>query len=263
MPALETNATVVRHEELPGCLFRLWVKPDWDASATDWHPGQFLRFGVPAGEDTDKKLLRALSMVSIDQGVIELYAVKVEGGAVSPKLASLREGDRCYAEEKITGHFTASQLPEEIGKELWLMGTGAGIAPFVCMLRHDTDHLSRFERIVVVHTVRESDFLSFGSELVRRAGTDPRIHYIPVVTRSEQRLEIRDGHCALRERLPRLLENGQLERASGTHLSAEDSVVMLCGNPDMIKEMTAALEARSLTRHKKRVPGNIVSERYW
>ena len=118
MPALEANATVVRHEQLPGCLFRLWVRPDWDASATPWEPGQFLRFGVPKGEDSDKKFLRALSMVSIDQGVIELYVVAVEGGTTSPELAALREGDRCYAEEKITGHFTPVQLPTEVGTDL-------------------------------------------------------------------------------------------------------------------------------------------------
>ena len=53
MPALEANATIVRHEQLPGCLFRLWVKPDWDASTKEWEPGQFLRFGVPTGEPTD------------------------------------------------------------------------------------------------------------------------------------------------------------------------------------------------------------------
>lgn len=263
MPALEANATVVKQEELPGCLFRLWVQPDWDASAVEWHPGQFLRFGVPAGEDSDKKFLRAMSMVSIEDGVIELYAVAVEGGAVSPKLAALSEGDRCYAEEKITGHFTSAQLPHEIGKELWLLGTGTGIAPFVCMLRHEPEHLSRFERIIIVHSVRSAELLSFGPEIVTHASKDSRIHYLPVVTRAEERLVVRDGHCALRKRLPMLLDEGQLERAAQSRLSAADSVVMLCGNPEMIKEMTAALEARGLARHKKRVPGNILSERYW
>jgi ferredoxin--NADP+ reductase len=263
MPALETNATVIRHEQLPGCLFQLWVRPDWDAATAPWEPGQFLRFGVPTGEDSDKKSLRALSMVSIDQGVIELYVLAVDDGTTSPALAALREGDRCYAEEKITGHFTPALLPTEIGKELWMVGTGAGIAPFVCMLRHDMEHLSRFERIVVVHSVRNKDYLSFGSELVRRASTDDRIHYIPVVTRSEERLSLRDGHCALRHRITTLLELGTLEKAAESSLDAETSVVMLCGNPSMVKDVTEALVARGLTKHRKKTPGNVISERYW
>ena len=263
MPALEPNAVVVRHEELPGCLFRLWVRPDWDLANTEWEAGQFLRFGVPTGEDTDKKNLRALSMVSIDEGVIELYVVAVENGTVSPKLAALREGDRCYAEEKLTGHFTAAHLPTESGDHLWMFGTGAGVAPYMCMLRHSSEHLVRYTRIIVVHTVRESEYLSFGEELVQMAQKDARIRYIPIVTRSENRVEVRDGHWALRERIPTLLESGVLERASGTELTTENSTVMLCGNPEMIKEMAELLKTRDLGKHTKRRPGQVVSERYW
>ena len=80
-------------------------------------------------------------MVSIDQGVVELYVVAVEEPARS-KLAALREGDRCYAEENHpvlhSGTTTA-----EVGRTLWMMGTGAGLAPFLCMLRHDESHLQR------------------------------------------------------------------------------------------------------------------------
>lgn len=263
MPALNANATIVRHEKLPGCLFRLWVKPDWDASALTWEPGQFLRIGVPKGEPTDKKYLRALSITDLSDGVIELYLVAVEGGTTSPLLADLREGDRCYAEEKITGHFTTAHLPSDKQGDLWLIGTGAGLAPFICMLRHDTELLSRFETVVVVHSVRESDYLSFGSELLSRAAAEPSLRYIPVVTRSEKPLEVRDGHCALRARIVPLLESGRLERAAGVSLTPEGSVLMLCGNPQMIKDVTEQLVTKGLSKHRKRTPGNILSERYW
>jgi ferredoxin--NADP+ reductase len=263
MPALEANATIVRHEQLPGCLFRLWVKPDWDASTKEWEPGQFLRFGVPTGEPTDKKYLRALSLIGLQDGVLELYLVAVEGGTTSPLLSALREGDRCYAEEKITGHFTPAHLPSDKSGDLWMIGTGAGLAPFICMLRHDAELLSRYETVVVVHTVRIGDYLSFGAEMLRRAAADPKLRYIPVVTRSEKPLEIRDGHCALRERIVPLLESGRLEQAAGVTLSPEGSMLMLCGNPQMIKDVTEQLLTRGLSKHRKRTPGNIVSERYW
>jgi ferredoxin--NADP+ reductase len=39
--------------------------------------------------------------------------------------------------------------------------------------------------------------------------------------------------------------------------------VLLCGNPDMIKEGIVALEERGLRRHKRREPGHITTEKYW
>ena len=43
---IENNATVMKVEQLPDCLFRIWIKPDWDVSSIDWLAGQFLRLGI-------------------------------------------------------------------------------------------------------------------------------------------------------------------------------------------------------------------------
>lgn len=39
--------------------------------------------------------------------------------------------------------------------------------------------------------------------------------------------------------------------------------VMLCGNPDMIKESRAALAELGLAKNTRRKPGNVTSENYW
>jgi ferredoxin--NADP+ reductase len=46
-------------------------------------------------------------------------------------------------------------------------------------------------------------------------------------------------------------------------LSAETSQVMLCGNPDMVRDVTAALVARGMKKHRRRSPGQITVENYW
>jgi ferredoxin--NADP+ reductase len=38
---------------------------------------------------------------------------------------------------------------------------------------------------------------------------------------------------------------------------------MICGNPQMVKATTAALEARGLERNRRRSPGHITVENYW
>jgi len=38
---------------------------------------------------------------------------------------------------------------------------------------------------------------------------------------------------------------------------------MLCGNPAMVKDATAALVARGMRKHRRRMPGHISVENYW
>jgi ferredoxin--NADP+ reductase len=46
-------------------------------------------------------------------------------------------------------------------------------------------------------------------------------------------------------------------------LSAERSHAMLCGNPQMVTDVTAALVERGMRKHRRRAPGHISVETYW
>jgi ferredoxin/flavodoxin---NADP+ reductase len=39
--------------------------------------------------------------------------------------------------------------------------------------------------------------------------------------------------------------------------------VMLCGNPDMLKDAQGALAERGLRKHRRRNPGHITVESFW
>ncbi len=58
------------------------------------------------------------------------------------------------------------------------------------------------------------------------------------------------------------LEEERLEQHAGVKPSAEDSHVMLCGNMGMIREVSAALEARGMRKNRKQEPGHYTTEKY-
>jgi len=56
--------------------------------------------------------------------------------------------------------------------------------------------------------------------------------------------------------------DGRLEAAAGARLN-ERAHVMLCGNPDMLRDAQAALAERGLRKHRRRTPGHITVESFW
>jgi len=59
------------------------------------------------------------------------------------------------------------------------------------------------------------------------------------------------------------VRDGRLEQAAGLKIAPESSQVLLCGNPDMLKDATAALVERGLRKHRRRNPGQISVESFW
>ena len=62
--------------------------------------------------------------------------------------------------------------------------------------------------------------------------------------------------------MPVLIENGELEQATGLQFNTETSHIMLCGNPQMVEDTKEALKARGL-KMNRRGEGNIEVENYW
>ena len=251
------NATVVQFEQLPDCLFRIWIRPDWDGGAALWLPGQFLRLGVMEKPE-DKKTLRAMTIIDVQDGVFEFYMVSVSGGVTSPRIGKLKVGDRCHLEPKITGNFTMKIVPDKPNADLWMMGTGTGIAPYLAMFKRDSEILHTYKKIVFVHSVRRSPHLCYQREIAEHAQDFGSFQYVPVVTREKQ-----EGKPGLFSRIPELIHTGRLCEYAEQEFSVDHSVVMLCGHPGMIKGTIGALAELGLSKHRRRSPGNIVSERYF
>ncbi len=71
-----------------------------------------------------------------------------------------------------------------------------------------------------------------------------------------------DHPASLPGRIPAALRDGRLEAAGGA-ISAERSQFMLCGNPQMLKDVTAVLVEKGLQKHRRRSPGQITVESFW
>ena len=54
-----------------------------------------------------------------------------------------------------------------------------------------------------------------------------------------------------------------LVAAAGVKLAPETSHVMLCGNPQMLKDVTAVLQQRGMRKHRRRLAGHITVESFW
>ena len=112
----ENNATVVRFEKLPDCLFRIWIRPDWSCGASVESRSVHSDWGA---ETRTANTLRAMTIISIADNIIEFFMVAVTGGVTSPKIAALMAGDRCYVESLITENFHTATLPPATG---WIFG---------------------------------------------------------------------------------------------------------------------------------------------
>jgi ferredoxin--NADP+ reductase len=181
--------------------------------------------------------------------VLEFYGIVVPEGPLSPRLERLAPGHTLYVASNPAGFLVLSEVPP--ADTLWLVATGTGIAPFLSILRTEAPW-QRYRNVVLVHAVRHASELVYGEAI----GNIPHLKYVKMVSR-----ETAPG--ALAGRIPAAVRDGRLEAAAGLELSAASSQVMLCGNPDMLKDTTAALAERGMRKHRRRAPGHITVESFW
>ena len=258
MAPQQNNATVVSFQQLSGCLFRIWVRPDWDPSHLNWSPGQFIRLGV-LNPLSDMNSLRPMTIIGLEDSIFEFFMVSVSEGVVSPLLSDLREGDRCCLEPLITGNFHSANLPIQPDFDLWMMGTGTGVAPYLAMLHYSKEILTQFRNITLVHSVREESHLCSATWIQGLTEGYCSFQYVPTVTRSTTPVEGK----MFRQRIQSLLAEDALTSLIGQPIASENSMVLLCGHPGMIKESTNVLKERGMKKHRRRTPGNILTERYF
>lgn len=216
-----------------------------------FEPGQFVNL---TSDVTDPELKRPYSLASAPGEAPEFYVTRVDDGSLTPRLFDLPLGARLWIEQKPQGFFTLKYVPE--CRDLWLVATGTGLGPFIAMLRSG-EPWTRFERVVAVHGVRHAAELGYKDELTALADQHPgRFIYVPIVSRDP------GAGSVLHGRVTSAYESGELERAA-VPIAADTSHLMLCGNPDMIRDMTELLHGRGLRKHRMRQPGHYTIEKYW
>ena len=223
--------------------------------------GQFARIGLVT--ESGETLWRAYSIVSSPhEDALEFFLVVLPNGAFSSRVGRFNVGDSILVEHEPQGFLTLDRFANwaDGPRDLWLMATGTGLAPYISMLR-DSTVWSLFDNIVLVLSVRERSDLAYEEELHALAEAIPtagraRFKYVVTLTRDTR-------HGALEGRIPALIESGALESHAGIGLDAARSRFMLCGNPDMVESMRGLLKSRGFRINRRLDPGHIIVENYW
>jgi ferredoxin--NADP+ reductase len=235
-------------------LFSLRVTLGTSAPKLPFEAGQFVRIALDAEKgNAGSRIARPFSFVNAPADpVLEFYGVIVPGGPLSPGLARLRAGDALYVADNPSGFLVLSEVPP--AEDLWLLATGTGIAPFLSILRTEAPW-QRYRRVLLVHAVRRANELVYKDIILELQSIRKQFRYISFVSR-ETHPE------SLAGRIPAAIRDGRLE-AMTQPISAERSQFMLCGNPQMLKDVGAALMDRGLRKNRRRTPGQITVESFW
>lgn len=226
-----------------------------EADPISFEAGQFTKLALPADDGEGKMIARAYSFVNAPgERPYEFYYVIVPDGPLSGRLARLKAGDEVWLSPGAAGFLVLSEVPD--ADNLWLLATGTGIAPFLAILKSEVVW-RRYRRVVLVEAVRRADELAYREQIERlkreHAG---RFESVIFVSR-----ETVDG--ALGGRIPQAMLDGRLDASAEAALSAAASQVMICGNPDMVRDSVQALAQRGMKKHRRRSPGHITVENYW
>ena len=206
-----------------------------------------------------KPLLRAYSIVSPNyEEHLEFLSIKVQDGPLTSRLQHIQVGDKIVVGKKPTGTLLIDYLLP--AKNLYLLGTGTGVAPFLSVIR-DPATYEKFEKVILVHGVRQVNELAYHDyithelpqhEFLGEMVTNQLLYY-PTVTREPFRNQ---------GRMTDLFEAGAIEASFGLpKLNPANDRVMICGSPEMLRDLKAMMEKRHFTEGSTTTPGDFVIER--
>lgn len=276
------NAVVVEKKLFHDTLGIFRIAYEGEGLKNDFEPGQFANLALmpppemiaaqakaeASGDAPQRRrpgrvklVRRAYSIASPprEKRWLEFYIVAVDQGALTPRLFDLNVGDRLFMDTKIKGHFTIQEVPD--GKNLVTVATGTGLAPFLSMYKQYKDTPGRFNKFVFIHGVRVEEDLGYREELEQMAKDDPRVVYLPAVSRAPQGSD----YAGYRGRVTAMFSDGTYEKAIGSKLNPDTDHVFLCGNPAMIDQLEAELVERDgfTVKSPRQKDGNLHFERYW
>ena len=225
--------------------------------ALRFHNGHFVMIGL---EVEGKPLMRAYSIASSNyEEHLEFLSIKVANGPLTSRLQHLKEGDPILVSRKPVGTLIADDLLP--GRNLYLFGTGTGLAPFMSIIK-DPDIYEKFEKVVLVHGVRQVNELAYADYIENELPNNEyfgdmvrgKLIYYPTVTREPFRNQ---------GRLTDLIVSGKLTDDVGLPpLNPETDRAMLCGSPSMLADTAKLLDERGfVVSPGVGQPGHYVIER--
>ena len=218
--------------------------------------GQFVMIGL---EVEGKPLVRAYTMVSPNyDDKLEFFSIKVPDGPLTSRLQHIQPGSTILVGRKPTGTLVLDFLTP--GRNLYLLATGTGLAPFMSVIR-DPQTYERYERVILAHSVRVVADLAYRDILAKGFAHDEllgevaagKFVYYPTVTREPFEHQGRLTDLITSSRLFRDLDLPPLDAAKDR--------AMICGGPQMLRDLRGIVLERGFVEGSSGEPGTFVIEK--
>ncbi len=222
--------------------------------------GHFTMIGL---EQEGRPLMRAYSIASANyEDELEFFSIKVPDGPLTSKLQKIKPGDDILVSSKPTGTLVLDNLLP--GRNLYLISTGTGLAPFISIIK-DPETYEQYDKVILTHGCRYEDELAYRDTINHHLPNNEyfgeqiskKLIYYPTVTREPQ-----ESSDINRGRITDLLANGKLSNDIGLPpINIDDDRFMICGSPSMLKDTCAILDARDFKEARHGNAGHYVIER--
>jgi ferredoxin-NADP reductase len=225
------HSRLERSQDLCGNVKHLIFRRE-DGQPMPYQAGQFVMIHFPNRDGIE--INRSYSISAPPDEHPDGYALcvkKVEGGQGSTLLHALQPGDLIQT----TGAHGRFTLRDESPRDLVLVATGTGVAPFRAMIP-DLRRVLPDRRVWLLMGVRHTDELLYHSEWLALAQQFDNFRYLPTVSRPAPE-DHWQGHTGY---VSQFLQNLKAE------VDPQDMVAYLCGVPEMVDDMRDAFQGMGL-----------------
>jgi len=218
---------IIKIENETTATKRFWIRvPELDVF--DFKPGQFVTIDLPIHEKPNKRW-RSYSIASWPDGtnVFELVIVWLDGGAGTTYLFNEAGIGTDLTFRGPQGVFV---LPELIDRDLFLICTGTGIAPFRSMVHYIAMHNVPHKNIYIIFGSRQLADALYSAEMRAFEQELTGFHYLPTFSRENP-----DNNTIRRGYVHTLYE--ELAQKNSSSVENENQAYFyLCGWKNMVDE---------------------------